>query len=90
VSTTASPDDGFDVVVSDDGSIPADELARHGVRPGAHLRLVVSTEAEAPPKRKSVRGSLAYLVKPGDMDAFKTAMAETRAERTALLLGDDE
>ncbi len=42
MSITASPDDGFEVVVGDDGSlsIPATELASHGLRPGAHLRIV--------------------------------------------------
>lgn len=38
-----------ELVVAEDGSIPADQLARLGLRPGAHLRVVeapVSTESD--------------------------------------------
>ena len=42
VDTPANTADGFVVVVDSDGAlrVPAAELARHGVRPGARLRLV--------------------------------------------------
>lgn len=84
-STPASSDDGFEVVVGSDGSltVSASELARHGVRPGAHLRLVVEDGADAVPKRRSVRGSLAHLVTSADVEAFETALAEAKADRIA-------
>lgn len=34
------------LVVADDGSIPAEQLARLGLRPGAHLRVVETTVEE--------------------------------------------
>jgi hypothetical protein len=42
MSSIPAPDDvdGFHVVVAEDGSLPASELARLGLRPGARLRLV--------------------------------------------------
>jgi hypothetical protein len=84
-STPASGDDGFEVVVGSDGTltVPAAELARHGVRPGAHLRLVAEDGAEPAPKRRSTRGSLAHLVTPEDVDAFEAALAEAKADRIA-------
>ncbi|MGH3865208.1 MAG: hypothetical protein ACRDQ4_03555 [Pseudonocardiaceae bacterium] len=51
MSTPAAPDEeGFEVVVGTDGAltVPADDLARHGVHPGAHLRLVQELRARAP------------------------------------------
>ena len=53
-----SADAGFEVVVGADGGIAPEELARHGVRPGAHLRIVA--EVERPPIRPAygaLRGS---------------------------------
>lgn len=44
-----SADAGFEVVVGADGGIAPEDLARHGVRPGAHLRVVA--EVERPPIR---------------------------------------
>lgn len=32
-----------ELVVAEDGSIPADQLARLGLKPGAHLRVVEAT-----------------------------------------------
>ena len=88
MSATIGPDDGFDVVVNDDGSlsVPAGELARHGVRPGTHVRLVPA-QREAP-KRRSARGMFADRVQPGDLDEFEAAMAEAKAERIAAVLAD--
>ncbi len=34
---------GHELVVASDGSIPADQLARLGVAPGSHLRVVETT-----------------------------------------------
>jgi hypothetical protein len=38
--SAASEHTGHELVVAADGSIPADQLARLGVAPGAHLRVV--------------------------------------------------
>ena len=54
-----SADAGFEVVVGADGGIAPEELARHGVRPGTHLRVVA--EVERPPIRPAygaLRGQL--------------------------------
>lgn len=40
VMSTADPTDQHELVVDNDGSIPADQLARLGLGPGAHLRVV--------------------------------------------------
>ena len=41
--STASAPDGHELIVAPDGSIPADQLARLGLAPGAHLRVVAET-----------------------------------------------
>jgi hypothetical protein len=46
VVSTASSHIGHELVVAADGSIPADQLARLGVPPGAHLRVVQADPAE--------------------------------------------
>jgi hypothetical protein len=97
-NTPAGTGDGFEVVVGSDGAltVPAAELARHGVRPGAHLRVVAESEAhgnadthdeqgQERPRRKSVRGALAHMVTPEGVDAFVEALAETKAERISSL-----
>ncbi len=43
--SAASEPAGHDLVVAPDGSIPADQLARLGVAPGAHLRVVQTSQA---------------------------------------------
>jgi hypothetical protein len=40
VVSTASEHPAHDLVVAADGSVPADQLARLGVAPGTHLRVV--------------------------------------------------
>jgi len=47
---------GKDLVVADDGSIPADQIARLGLRPGAHLRVIESGPVASEPS--SLAGSL--------------------------------
>jgi hypothetical protein len=44
-----------ELIVAPDGSIPADQLARLGVAPGAHLRVVKATAASS---ASSFAGSL--------------------------------
>lgn len=48
-----------ELTVAPDGSIPAEQLARLGLRPGAHLRVV----PEQPQQRRTLRGSLADFPK---------------------------
>ncbi|MGY1637573.1 hypothetical protein ACI78V_13085 [Geodermatophilus sp. SYSU D00742] len=50
-----SADLGFEVVVGADGGIAPEELARHGVRPGAHLRIVAEVD------RSSIRPAYGAL-----------------------------
>ena len=77
--------EGFEVVVDPDGAlrVPAGELARHGVRPGTHLRLV----HEPPPRqrRRRVRGALSDVVDAAALDALEAALDDTKAERLAAL-----
>lgn len=47
--SAASEPAGHDLVVAPDGSIPADQLARLGVAPGAHLRVVQTSLAGSLP-----------------------------------------
>lgn len=52
----ASGPEGHELVVADDGSIPAEQITRLGMRPGTHLRVV----AEQPPEpESSIAGRLA-------------------------------
>lgn len=46
---------GHELIVAADGSIPADQLARLGVAPGAHLRVV---ENAPPGSAHTLAGSL--------------------------------
>ena len=48
-----------ELVVAPDGSIPADQLKRLGVRPGAHLHVVQSTSPA--PAAPSIAGFLSHL-----------------------------
>lgn len=41
----AGESNSHELVVAEDGSIPADQLARIGLRPGAHLRVVEAEQA---------------------------------------------
>jgi hypothetical protein len=88
-STPASTDDGIEVVVGSDGAlmVPAAELARHGVNPGAHLRLVVSSSGGSRRGGRSA-GSLAHLTSPEGVDAMIKALDEVKAERIAQVTAD--
>jgi hypothetical protein len=43
---TATGAEGAELVVAEDGSIPADQIARLGLRPGARLRVVQARRAD--------------------------------------------
>ncbi len=61
MNTVAAAFDSWEVVIPQgDLTIPAAELIRHGLHPGAHLRLVPI--AEAVTEHRSVRGVLADKV----------------------------
>lgn len=83
--TPASSDDGIEVVVGSDGAlmVPAAELVRHGVRPGAHLRLIVDSEA-AKPRRGRSAGKLSHMAPAVEIEAWARALDEDRAERRAV------
>ncbi|MCA1604294.1 MAG: hypothetical protein LC775_02150 [Acidobacteria bacterium] len=86
MSTSAAPDgEGFEVVVDPDGAlrVPAEELARYGVRPGAHLRLV--HEPQPRERRRRVRGALSDIVDAAALDALEAALDEAKAERLAAV-----
>jgi hypothetical protein len=82
MSTPPRPDDGFDVVVSDDGTltVPAAELARHGVRPGSHVRLVPRQRSSRP---RRLAGALANTVPPAAVEQLIAGLDESKAERAA-------
>jgi hypothetical protein len=84
MSTTPETADSFEVVVSSDGSlmVPAAELARHGVRPGAHLRLV---KPEVAGRGGRSAGKLAGLVSDEVIEAWSQALDDDRAERRSAL-----
>jgi hypothetical protein len=86
-TTPETGTDGFDVVVGSDGTltVPAAELARHGVRPGSHLRLVPEP---VPARRRSTRGLLAGTVSPEGVDAMIQALDEAKADRIAQVAAD--
>ncbi len=65
-----------ELVVADDGSIPADQLASLGLRPGAHLR-VISTDATVSPS--GLAGSLPDLPDI-DWDGFERASEQARQD----------
>lgn len=54
--TTADPLGGNELVVAEDGSIPAEQVERFGLHPGAHLRVIETRQAGEP---SGVAGSLA-------------------------------
>jgi len=64
------------MIVAADGSIPATELAKLGVRPGQHLRIVVDASL---PKALALRGSLAEYPEPSWED-FEYAGTRARED----------
>lgn len=76
---------GFHVVVAEDGSLPASELARLDLPPGTHLRLV--------PEPRTARGgrtagALASSLPAEAVDAWIRGLDQTKAERAALYRAD--
>jgi hypothetical protein len=82
MSNTHVPGDaeGFHVVVAEDGSLPARELARLGVGPGEHLWLIPE---QRPRVRPRMAGALAATVPAEAVDALIRGLDEAKAERVA-------
>ena len=74
--STTGADQGYDVVVAGDGSIPAERLAALGVRPGSHLRVIVTVPPAVTP---SFRGSLKGFPEPSWED-FEHASEVARSD----------
>jgi hypothetical protein len=66
-----------ELVVAEDGSIPADQLASLGLRPGAHLRVVATGGPSVAPS--GLAGSLPDLPDL-DWDAFERASELARQD----------
>jgi hypothetical protein len=73
--------EGHELVVADDGSIPAEQVAQLGLGPGSHVRVVVETPGP-PASHKTAKGILAGKV---DGAALVGALEDAKAERAALL-----
>lgn len=79
VSTSAAPNgEDFEVVVDTDGAlrVPAEKLARHGVRPGTHLRLIPQLPPRTP--RRRAYGALAGVVDTAAIEALEAALVEAK------------
>ncbi|MGH7881933.1 MAG: hypothetical protein ACREN8_03360 [Candidatus Dormibacteraceae bacterium] len=75
----------IELVIAEDGSIPASDLASLGLRPGVHLRVVPDLLEEDPPKRKkkSVAGIGEGKVDPADILTWEDFEAGHRANVAA-------
>ncbi len=89
MSKMPAPEDaeGFHVVVAEDGSLPASELARLGLHPGTRLRLVPQPRS-AP--RGRMAGALAASVPAEAVDALIRGLDQAKAERVALYRADTD
>lgn len=75
-----SSEPNFEVVVGADGGIAPEELARYGVRPGAHLRFVGgTTRSQIRPAYGLLRGKVRAL----DLDDFDAASAAAARDAEA-------
>jgi hypothetical protein len=87
VSSVEQHLEALDLVVAADGSgvIDAAQLARLGVEPGAHLRVVPVTTAASTARRRSLRGALAKASGSApsweDFEAASSAAAQEAAAR---------
>ena len=79
--------EGFHVVVAEDGSLPASELARLGLRPGARLRLVPEPRRAS---RARMAGALAANVPAEAIDALIRGLDEAKAERVVRYRADTD
>ena len=87
--SVASDNQGFRVVVAEDGSVRAADLSAAGVRPGAVLRVVPEQRASGVRRGRSA-GKLAGVLPPEAVEQWSRALDEDRAERTSALGPVDE
>ena len=79
--------EALDLVVGADGSgiVDAAQLARWGVEPGAHLRVVPVTPAASTARRRCLRGALSNASRSApsgeDFEAASSAAAQDAATR---------
>jgi hypothetical protein len=74
------PSSESELVVAEDGSIPAEQLARLGLGPGDHLRVVEATHPVG--EAAGLRGSLPDFPDL-DWDAFERASELARRDLTS-------
>src|SRR5664280_2285276 len=67
--STADAAGSWELVVGPEGSVPAEQLARLGVAPGAHLRVVSNPGSESTAARKSLAGVLRDRIDDTALDA---------------------
>jgi hypothetical protein len=60
--------------------VPAAELARHGVRPGTHVRLIPEQRS---PRRRRLASAQADTVPPAAVEQLIRGLDESKAERAA-------
>jgi hypothetical protein len=87
--SVAADDEGFRVVVAEDGSVRAADLSAAGVRPGAVLRVVPEQRAAVARRGRSA-GKLAGVLPREVVEQWSRALEEDRAERAAALGPVDE
>jgi hypothetical protein len=87
--SVATDNEGFRVVVAEDGSVRAADLSAAGVRPGAVLRVVPEQQATVSRRGRSA-GKLAGVLPREVVDEWSRALDEDRAERAAALGPVDE
>jgi hypothetical protein len=74
-----------ELVVGPDGSIPADQIARLGLPPGAHLWVVTEPSPGAEHARPSLAGALRQRFDDTALDRFDAALAANRDDRIAAV-----
>ena len=77
----SSTDPGFEIVVGADGGIAPRDLARFGVRPGEHLRVVY--EATKRPPFRSAAGILVGSVPALSWEDFEAGSQQAVADAEA-------
>jgi len=74
-----------ELVVAEDGSVPAAQLARLGVRPGARLRVIATPVQEPQRRKRKLEGALAGRV---NGTALINALRDAKASRIAAIEHD--
>lgn len=82
--SVGTDNEGFRVVVAEDGSVRAADLSAAGVRPGAVLRVVPEQGATVVRRGRSA-GKLAGVLPREVVEEWSRALEEDRAERAEAL-----